>query len=123
MMKNLSILSTLLVAVATTHPVVEEAPLKLEALDGHLSTRQTCSGPVASNPTTWWRAAIGHNGTTPMSTDSTYQYYRTATTYGADNTGVNDAADAFNFAITGRIHTWLGVKTGPLTMDSLEPNW
>jgi glucan 1,3-beta-glucosidase len=56
---------------------------------------------VTSKPSEWWRAAIKHNGTTPLSTDPTFKYYRTAVEYGADNTGVKDASDAFNAAING----------------------
>lgn len=59
------------------------------------------SGPVASNPSTWWRAAIKHDGKTPTAEDVTYQYYRTVVDYGADNTGVQNATAAFNFAIDG----------------------
>ncbi|KAK2035873.1 pectin lyase-like protein [Colletotrichum somersetense] len=80
---------------------------------GALDSRQTCSGPVESNPSTWWRAAISHNGTTPTSTDSTYQYYRTAVQYGADNTGVQDSSDAFNFAIEAWSRTGNTVTTRP----------
>src|SRR4051812_36001868 len=51
-----------------------------------------CSGPKARSPTKWWKAEIGHNGTTPYSADGRYQYYKTARQYGADNTGVVDAS-------------------------------
>jgi glucan 1,3-beta-glucosidase len=64
--------------------------------------RQSCQGPSVSNPQIWWRAQIGHNGTTPYAADSTFQYYRTVVQYGADNSGKEDASDAFNRAIDGR---------------------
>ncbi|KAH8671305.1 pectate lyase superfamily protein-domain-containing protein [Xylariales sp. PMI_506] len=73
----------------------------------------TCSGPVENNPTTWWRAAIEHNGTTPTAADTTYQYYRTVIQYGADNTGVNDSSDAFNTAINAWNRTGNTVTTMP----------
>ncbi|EFQ29041.1 hypothetical protein CGRA01v4_11404 [Colletotrichum graminicola] len=89
------------------------AVLGIGAVAQPLESRQTCSGPVESNPSTWWRAAIGHNGTAPTSTDSTYQYYRTAVQYGADNTGVQDSSDAFNFAIEAWSRTGNTVTTRP----------
>ncbi|KAI0134383.1 pectate lyase superfamily protein-domain-containing protein [Xylariales sp. AK1849] len=79
----------------------------------NLATRETCSGPVESSPTTWWRAAIGHNGTTPTAEDKTYQYYRTAVQYGADNTGAEDSSDAFNHAINAWNRTGNTVTTMP----------
>jgi glucan 1,3-beta-glucosidase len=97
-------ISALLLSATTAvfaHPFSEDVFPKVDGLEQHLQARQACSGPVESNPTTWWRAAIGHNGTTPTSTDSSFQYYRTVVQYGADNTGTNDAAGAFNFAIEG----------------------
>ena len=63
--------------------------------------RQSCQGPSAGNPQVWWRAQIGHNGTTPYAADSTFQYYRTAAQYGADSSGKKDSSDAFNHAIEG----------------------
>ncbi|KAL8392079.1 hypothetical protein RB595_002325 [Gaeumannomyces hyphopodioides] len=75
--------------------------------------QQQCSGPVASNPSTWWRAQIGHNGTAPTSTDPTFQYYRTVVQYGADNTGAGDASDAFNFAINAWSREGNTVTTRP----------
>lgn len=65
--------------------------------------RQTCQGPVEGSPRTWWRAQIGHNGTTPYAADSTFQYYRTVIQYGADSSGAEDSSDAFNHAIDGRL--------------------
>lgn len=100
-MKLLGVLSALLAVSAVAHPVIDDQ-LDLESLDDHaFHARQSCSGPVASNPSTWWRANIQHNGTAPMSTDPTFQYYRTAVQYGADPTGVNDSSSFFNFAING----------------------
>jgi hypothetical protein len=64
-------------------------------------TDQTCSEPAESSPTTWWRSAIDHNGTIPTAADSTYEYYRSAVQYGADNTGVQDSSGAFITAING----------------------
>jgi glucan 1,3-beta-glucosidase len=78
-------------------------------------TRQTCSGPVESNPTAWWRAAIEHNGTTPTAADTTYQYYRTAVQYGADNTGTQDSSDSFNYAINGALYWFPEQRTSMLT--------
>jgi glucan 1,3-beta-glucosidase len=66
-----------------------------------LHERRSCQGPTAGNPQTWWRAQIGHNGTTPYAADSTFQYYRTAVQYGADASGKEDSSDAFNHAIDG----------------------
>ncbi|KAF5486932.1 Glucan endo-1,3-beta-glucosidase [Colletotrichum siamense] len=80
---------------------------------GSLETRQSCSGPVETSPQAWWRAAIGHNGTAPTSTDSTFQYYRTVVQYGADNTGVQDSSDAFNWAIEAWSRTGNTVTTRP----------
>lgn len=92
-MKLLALLVALGIG-AVAHPQPNDAASTLES-------RQTCSGPIESNPSTWWRAAIDHNGTAPTSSDPTFQYYRTAVQYGADNTGVRDSSDAFNFAIEG----------------------
>lgn len=64
--------------------------------------QRACSGPSESSPTTWWRAAIDHNGTAPTAEDTTYQYYRTAVQYGADNTGIEDSSAAFVSAINGQ---------------------
>ncbi|KAF6845233.1 putative exo-beta-1,3-glucanase [Colletotrichum musicola] len=102
-MKLLALLA-MLGARAMAHP--HEAPTGLES-------RQSCSGPVESSPKTWWRAAIDHNGTAPTSSDSTFQYYRTAVQYGADNTGVQDSSDAFNFAIEAWSRTGNTVTTRP----------
>ena len=69
-----------------------------------LTPRQSsCSqtaGPNPSNPSRWWRSEIAHNGTTPYSSDPTYQYYRTVIQFGADPSGVKDSSQAFNSAIT-----------------------
>ncbi|KAK3378111.1 pectate lyase superfamily protein-domain-containing protein [Podospora didyma] len=76
--------------------------------------RQMCSGgPVASNPQQWWRTQRPPNGATPYSADSTFQYYRTAVQYGADNTGVKDASKAFNDAIIAWNRTANTVTTLP----------
>ena len=61
----------------------------------------SCTGPVASNPSTFWREEITHNGIAPLVSDTTYEVYRTAVQWGADNTGVNDASGAINAAIIG----------------------
>ncbi|KAM0809029.1 putative Pectate lyase superfamily protein-domain-containing protein [Seiridium cardinale] len=82
-------------------------------LVGSLHPRQTCAGPVESSPATWWRAAIDHNGTTPTAADLTYQYYRTAVQYGADNTGVEDSSGAFITAINEWNRTGNTVTTMP----------
>ncbi len=66
-----------------------------------IQERTSCQGPSAGNPKEWWRAQIGHNGTTPYAADSTFQYYRTAVQYGADSSGKKDSSDAFNHAIDG----------------------
>lgn len=103
-MKLLPLLALLGIGAAHPH---QQHPHDAAAAAAVLGSRQqACSGPVESNPSTWWRAAIGHNGTAPTSTDSTYQYYRTAVQYGADNTGVQDSSDAFNSAIEG-MYTYL----------------
>jgi hypothetical protein len=96
----------LLLAAAATAAVAQQQPNKAADfatgfIDEGIEARQACSGPVQSSPTTWWRAAIDHNGTTPTASDSTFQYYRTAVQYGADNTGVDDSSDSFNLAING----------------------
>jgi hypothetical protein len=103
--KGFTWINAILAATAAARPFAEELPLEGD-LD-HLSIRQVRSGPPAGHPSTWWRPAIGHNSTTPLSMDSTFQYYRTAIQYGADNTGVNDASDGFNFAINGETHKQL----------------
>ena len=99
----------LVAATAVAHPVYDEPDhgSQNRLLSDAILERQSCSGPVATNPSTWWRAAIQHNGTTPLSTDPTFEYYRTAVQYGADPTGVNDSSSAFNFAINGRCGTLL----------------
>jgi hypothetical protein len=74
----------------------------IETSEDYLETRQACSGPATTNVTSWWRAVIDHNGTTPTAADQTFQYYRTAVQYGADKTGVNDSSTAFNWAIGGQ---------------------
>lgn len=101
-MKPSRLITSLLVASASAHPLADhDVPAAVEEFEGQLiAARQTC-GPVASNPTTWWRALIGHNGTTPYSTDPTFQYYRTVVQYGAVNNGTVDASAAFNYAING----------------------
>ncbi|KAK1445323.1 hypothetical protein CCUS01_12649 [Colletotrichum cuscutae] len=112
-MKLLTLLALLGLGAAhphQQHPHDAHAAAAAVVLD---SRQQTCSGPVESNPSTWWRAAIGHNGTAPTSTDSTYQYYRTAVQYGADNTGIQDSSDAFNFAIEAWSRTGNTVTTRP----------
>ncbi|KXX74005.1 Glucan 1,3-beta-glucosidase [Madurella mycetomatis] len=75
--------------------------------------RQTCQGPVVGSPQTWWRAQIGHNGTTPYAADSTFQYYRTVVQYGADSSGAEDSSDAFNHAIDAWNRTGNTVTTLP----------
>ncbi|KAK6217374.1 exo-beta-1 [Colletotrichum tabaci] len=104
-MKLLALLVALGIG-AVAHPQPNDAASTLES-------RQTCSGPIESNPSTWWRAAIDHNGTAPTSSDPTFQYYRTAVQYGADNTGVRDSSDAFNFAIEAWTRTGNTVTTRP----------
>ncbi|ORY68799.1 pectate lyase superfamily protein-domain-containing protein [Pseudomassariella vexata] len=102
---------TLLVslAVVLAHPPSEH-PTPFESLN----TRETsCSGPVESSPKTWWRAAIQYNGTTPTAVDETFQYYRTVIQYGADNTGVENATEGFNFAINAWNRTANTVTTLP----------
>ncbi len=76
-------------------PPLEAHPIPL------VQERQSCQGPTAGNPQVWWRAQIGHNGTTPYAADSSFEYYRTAVQYGADNSGKNDSSNAFNHAIEG----------------------
>lgn len=83
-------LSSIPLLINTTHPKVEAREVAA-----------SCSGPVASNPTTFWREEINHNGIAPLVTDTTYLVYRTAVQWGADNTGVNDASGAINAAIIG----------------------
>ncbi|KAK3360165.1 pectate lyase superfamily protein-domain-containing protein [Lasiosphaeria hispida] len=75
--------------------------------------RQSCTGPTAGSPPTWWRAEMEHDGTAPSSTDPTYQYHRTVVQYGADNTGVNDSSPAFNLAITAWNRTANTATTRP----------
>ncbi|KAK3328017.1 pectate lyase superfamily protein-domain-containing protein [Cercophora scortea] len=83
-------------------------------VDQVVHERQSCSGPIVTGtPATWWRAQIKHNGTTPYSSDSTFQYYRTAVQYGADNTGAKDSSDAFNSAINAWNRTGNTVTTRP----------
>jgi len=66
-----------------------------------VSARDSCpSSLTPTNPKTWWRAEIAHNGTTPFSSDGSYQYYRKLSQYGADPSGNTDASDAFNKAIS-----------------------
>jgi glucan 1,3-beta-glucosidase len=84
-------------AVLIAACVTAEQPLERPSIQA----RQSCQGPSVGNPQTWWRAQIGHNGTTPYAADSTYQYYRTAVQYGADSSGKEDSSDAFNHAIDG----------------------
>ncbi|KAK1754506.1 glucan 1,3-beta-glucosidase [Echria macrotheca] len=74
---------------------------------------QSCSGPTAGAPAKWWRAEIDHNGTTPYSTDSSFQYYRNVLRYGADNTGTKDSSGAFNDAINAWSRAGNTVTTRP----------
>lgn len=84
---------------AATGAAIDESPLSVGAT---IAERQAaCSGPAEGNPSAWWRAQIGHNGTTPYATDKTYEYYRVVSDYGADPTGVKDSSSAFNAAING----------------------
>lgn len=102
-MRVQGLLAVVLAASASALPYADQSERSDEALESHLRERQdVCSGPSPGSPSTWWRAAIGHNGTTPYSSDDTFQYYRTAVQYGADPTGKNDSSDAFNFAIEGK---------------------
>ncbi|KAK4153611.1 glucan 1,3-beta-glucosidase [Chaetomidium leptoderma] len=78
-----------------------------------IQKRKSCQGPTAGNPQTWWRAQIGHNGTTPYAADSTFEYYRTAVQYGADSSGKEDSSDAFNAAIDAWNRTGNTVTTLP----------
>lgn len=80
-----------------------------------LQERQSCQGPSPGTPKVWWRAQIGHNGTTPYAADSTFQYYRTVVQYGADSSGKEDSSDAFNHAIDGEWanHTWENTMLKP----------
>lgn len=64
--------------------------------------RATCGGPTPSNPTTFWRTAVNHNGASPFNGDSTYQVWRDVKVYGAVGDGVTDDSAAFKFAISGR---------------------
>ena len=95
-MKPLFIGVALLAVTVTSQQQPEDAAIQT------IHSRQPCQVPVVEKPQTWWRAEIGHNGTTPYATDSTYEYYRTATQYGADNSGKKDSSEAFNKAINGR---------------------
>ncbi|KAK4222981.1 glucan 1,3-beta-glucosidase [Podospora fimiseda] len=78
-----------------------------------LEPRQSsCLTPT--NPSKWWRSQISpRNGSTPLASDSTYQYYRTPIQFGADPTGVNDSSLAFNLAITSQNRTANTVTTLP----------
>lgn len=104
-MRPSNLFGALLVATATAvagaHQPNEAVGFAHDLVEETIEARQACSGPVESTPTTWWRAAIDHNGTTPTASDTTFQYYRTAVQYGADNTGVEDSSDSFNLAING----------------------
>lgn len=91
----------LLIAAAVLTVLVRGEEQPEDAAIQTIQSRQSCQGPVAEKPQMWWRAQIGHNGTTPYATDSTYEYYRTATQYGADNSGKKDSSEAFNKAING----------------------
>ena len=125
-MRATGLLATVLAASATALPHLERDKSLAAAIEDQLRERQdTCSGPTPGNPSTWWRAAIEHNGTTPYSSDDTFQYYRTAVQYGADPTGKNDSSEAFNFAIEGEFrHRGHSLCLNCcLTRDfSLEPN-
>ncbi len=94
----------LVIAASSPSPLHQQSDPLLQNQAAILHPRQqqpSCSGPVAGQPRKWWRAEIKHNGTTPLSTDSTFNYYRDVVQYGADNTGVKDSSDAFNAAIDG----------------------
>ncbi|KLU86756.1 hypothetical protein MAPG_05766, partial [Magnaporthiopsis poae ATCC 64411] len=104
--------SALLAGARTAAGLVLHDDVKV-AVEARQQQQQQCSGPVAGNPSSWWRAQIGHNGTTPYSTDSTFQYYRTVVQYGADNTGTRDASDGFNFAINAWSREGNTVTTRP----------
>lgn len=67
-----------------------------------IQARQSCPRSSPGNPKAWWRAQIGHDGATPFTADSSFEYYRTVVQYGADSSGKEDSSDAFNHAINGR---------------------
>ncbi|KAK4141281.1 glucan 1,3-beta-glucosidase [Dichotomopilus funicola] len=75
--------------------------------------RDSCDGPSAGSPKTWWRSEISHNGTTPHAADTTYEYYRDVVKYGADPTGQEDSSEAFNRAINAWNRTGNTVTTMP----------
>ncbi|KAK3685711.1 pectate lyase superfamily protein-domain-containing protein [Podospora appendiculata] len=104
----------LLLLVASLWAIDVAAPQLAGSMNQVIDERQSCSGPlITGTPTSWWRAQIKHNGTTPYSSDSTFQYYRTAVQYGADSTGVRDSSDALNSAINAWNRTGNTVTTRP----------
>ncbi|KAH8893181.1 pectin lyase-like protein [Thozetella sp. PMI_491] len=102
MMRGISWIAALLGATAAAQSIRENGPAGIETVEKQFVRRQeqNCTGLTEGTPSTWWRASIGHNGTTPYASDSSYQYYRTAVQYGADPTGKNDSSDAINWAIS-----------------------
>lgn len=66
-----------------------------------LFAEASCGGPTASNPTTFWRELVNHNGASPFNADDTYQIWRDVKVYGAKGDGVTDDSGAFKFAISG----------------------
>ncbi|KAK0613427.1 pectate lyase superfamily protein-domain-containing protein [Immersiella caudata] len=95
MMARHSLVHTLLLAAGVTGNLQQSA-------EAEIHRREACPAPAAGAPKMWWRAEVAHNGVTPYSTDSAYQYYRNMLSYGADDTGVNDSSKAFNDAV----HAW-----------------
>lgn len=82
--------------------------------------RDSCDGPSAGSPKTWWRSEISHNGTTPYAADTGYKYYRDVVQYGADPTGQEDSSEAFNRAINGELR--VGVKFTGLVNEMMNIN-
>ncbi|KAI1850545.1 hypothetical protein JX266_003827 [Neoarthrinium moseri] len=113
-MHLVALVTALLTASATAQHIGEQRASKAKGLRGDLLARDGCSGPAVGRPTTWWRAAIQHNGSTPTAGDTTYQYYRTVIQYGADNTGAEDSSEAFNKAINAWNRTGNTVTTMPV---------
>lgn len=76
-----------------------------------LNSQASCSGPVTSNPSKFWREQVNHNGASPFNSDSTYKVWRNVKDYGAVGDGSTDDSGAFNFAITGNVSDQLDLST------------